>query len=171
MTLAVRHWFTTALGAVNHKQLKAAVEAAGYVCEGTANDLTANSRVGLDLALVSLTGPQQTQLQGIIDTHDGTNYEGQQLASADASLAAILVGLEPLSAADAAYALMGRAMARKDGANQATIDGIVDRSTAAAYLTGKPEWVNLTAAAKAWLADQLDMEAVLFQAVILALKK
>jgi len=113
-------------------------------------------------------------LQAILNAHNPNALSSDQqdaadLAAQDDDLMIILPhlrALRALPAEDAAYALMGRAMAYKDGANGATISGIVDRATAAAYITSKPEWSNLTAATKAWTTDSLDMLAYVFQLVI-----
>lgn len=168
--MAIKHWFITSITSVNHQKLNADVAAAGYVIESSTNDLK-NNRVGLDLELSTLTEPQRTQLQSIIDTHDSTDPIAVQINDAQISLQPLIANLSTLSAEDAAYAMMGRAMAVKDGASQVTISGIIDRSTASSYIQGKTEWINLPATAKAWLADQLDMEAMLFQTIIVTLKR
>jgi hypothetical protein len=95
----------------------------------------------------------------------------EQASLASGALAAMLNDLQGLNAGDAAYALMGRAMATKDGATQAVINSIINRATAAAYLTGKSEWIGLPASARAWLQDHLEMEAYLFQALIIVLRR
>ncbi len=113
-------------------------------------------------------------LQAILDVHNPHTLSSDQQDAADLLaqqtdtdvLRPHLKALRALPAEDAAYALMGRAMAYRDGASGATIAGIVDRASAAAYLQSKPEWVNLTAASKAWMADLLDMQAYMFQLVI-----
>jgi hypothetical protein len=159
------------------KRLKAAAQAQWG--EGTfldVNEVEIGSPFTLRFYFTDGAAVTQVQAQALVDAHDNAalmaaEQDAAQVANANASMISLLSGLAQLTAEDAAYALMGRAMAHKDGASQAVIDGIVDRATAAAYLTGKTEWVNLPAAAKAWLADHLDMEAVLFQAVIIVLRR
>ena len=139
---------------------------------------------GLDPAFSLTQGPGQCDvifqeanaaaLQTVVNAHQpaalSTDQQDRaQRAAQHDDLAVVLPhlkALRALPAEDAAYALMGRAMAYRDGASGATISGIVDRASAAAYLQSKPEWINLTAASKAWMADMLDMQAYVFQLVI-----
>jgi hypothetical protein len=113
-------------------------------------------------------------LQAVLDAHDPDALSTEQQDAANRAaqnqdLAVVLPhlkALRALPAEDAAYALMGRAMAYKDGASGEVINGIVDRATAAAYITSKDEWANLPATSKAWTADMLDMFAFILQIVI-----
>lgn|SRR5574341_468345 len=118
----------------------------------------------------------QEECQSLVNIHNNallTIVEQNQAQTTNAitSLNPLLTNLSNLSAEDAAYALMGRAMALKDGASQITISGIIDRATAASYLQNKIEWINLPATAKSWLVDHLDMEAMLFQSIIVTLRQ
>lgn len=84
--------------------------------------------------------------------------------------AQLTIGLSGLSTQDRAYAITGRIMAFKDGASNPTILAITNKATAQAYVTGKSEWVNLTAAAKAWEADLLETLAGIVQVALLVLE-
>lgn len=125
-------------------------------------------------------GTPQNITQQIVETffaqHDNAiltdnQKKNNQTEAAAANLLPHLDALINLPAADVGYAAMGRAMAFKDGASGVVINGIVDRATAAAYLTSKTEWINLPATSKAWVADELEMFAFLFQVLVLVLKR
>ncbi len=97
--------------------------------------------------------------------------EAAENAVQEAVIRAHLDALAGLPADDKAYALMGRMFAVNDGASQAVISGIVDRNTAKAYVTAKPQWSNLTAASKIWEGQSLDMLAKVFQIMLLNLPR
>jgi hypothetical protein len=124
-------------------------------------------------------GAVQTVTQNMCDAfmsqHNNSIQTNDQLIdtqtqSAKNSLITQLNFLVSLPAEDAGYAMMGRAMAYKDGATLSVINSIVNRATAVSYLQSKPEWTNLPVASKNWIADQLDMESYLFQVLIVALR-
>jgi|GEM_PF-5130078 len=101
---------------------------------------------------------------------DGQKANNQAQSAVD-NLLPHLNALLSLPAADVGYAICGRAMAHKDGAAPAVINAIVDRATATSYLQSKTEWVNLPLATKQWVADHLEMEAFLFQVLVLVLRR
>ena len=104
----------------------------------------------------------------ILTDAEKTNNQAQSAAD---NLLPHLNALLSLPAADVGYAICGRAMAYKDGAAPAVINAIVDRATATTYLQSKTEWVNLPVASKQWVADHLEMEAFLFQVLVLVLRR
>jgi hypothetical protein len=127
----------------------------------------------------------QEDVDDFMENHDNSGQtEGQieeeELANASEALRTLMLGLNGLPAGDAAYAAIGRAYAMKDGASQATIDGIVDRTTAATYVTGKAEWAalitatnlaNMGSRVRAWEADTLDMFALLLEPIVILLRR
>lgn len=113
-------------------------------------------------------------LQTIIDNHNPASLTTEQQESAQATnaktaLQALMSGLHGLSAQDKGYALYGRIFAARNGANQATIDGITNKATAQAYITGLPEWTNMTAASKAFFAKELEANAGVCMVLLLVL--
>lgn len=116
----------------------------------------------------------QQQLQVIVDVHNAAiltteQQETAQASSAQANLKTLMTGLHGLSAQDKGYALYCRLMAVGDGASNQVIMGIIDRPTAVAYVTAKPEWVAATAATRNLLADVLEADARLCQVLLLVL--
>jgi hypothetical protein len=115
-------------------------------------------------------------IQAVVDAYvynpSGTIQQQEILQSIQASsnLRDAMAGLYGLSARDKAYALVGRAFAIADQAGAEIVQGIVDRDTAATYITSKSEWSNLSPEVKAWQADNLEALALLFQAVLVAVK-
>jgi hypothetical protein len=95
--------------------------------------------------------------------------EATQAESARNALKALMNGLHGLSASDKGYALYCRLLASRDGASNATINGIVDRPTAVAYVTSKPEWTAATAATRNLIADILEADAALCMVLLLVL--
>lgn len=95
--------------------------------------------------------------------------EANQALSAKTALKALTNGLHNLSANDKGYALYCRLLAWRDGATQQTINAIVDRPSAVAYITSKPEWINATAATRALLGDILEADAALCMVLLLVL--
>lgn len=95
--------------------------------------------------------------------------EATQAAGAKTSLQGLMTGLHGLSAEDKSYAIACRIMAVKDGATQQTILGIVDRPTAVAYITSKPEWTGATVATRALVGDVLEMIAGITQVLLVVL--
>ena len=79
--------------------------------------------------------------------------------------AAILTGLDELSARDATYVVLARRMALAAGANP---DTITDRASAIAYVTGRADWAALPAAARTFLGDFIIAAA---DALTLALRR
>ena len=114
------------------------------------------------------------QVQTVVDAHDPatlttSQQESAQAASAKTALKTLMTGLHGLSAADKGYALYCRIFAARDGANQATLDGITNRATATAYITGLPEWGAMTAASRAFFAKELEANAGLTMVLLLVL--
>lgn len=124
-----------------------------------------------------LTAQETTDAAAIIAAHEA-NYdataavsqqEATQAASAKTVLQSLMTGLHGLSAEDKSYAIACRIMAQKDGADNATIMSIVDRPTAVAYITSKPEWTGATVATRALVGDVLEMVAGITQVLLLVL--
>lgn len=84
--MGYRHWFNTTLERVNLAHIQADATGAGFVCEGTANDL-ARGRIGLDLALETLTAAQRNQLAALINDHDPIDREAERTTNAVAGIA------------------------------------------------------------------------------------
>lgn len=117
----------------------------------------------------------ETTIDAIIAAHDPQSLttiqrETAQAATARTNLKNLMNGLHGLSAEDKSYAIACRIMAQKDGANNQTIMAIVDRVTATAYVTSKPEWTGATAATRALVGDVLEMIAGLTQVLLLVLQ-
>ncbi len=81
-------------------------------------------------------------------------WENQQAARVEG--AALYSGLGQLTARDMLYAAKGRSMAIEFGATQPEIAAIVNRATAAAYITGTDFWANMTATERQRWADDVD---------------
>lgn len=87
----------------------------------------------------------------IVDNHDGTALTKNQavenlIKSSNDLVRGLFSGILDLNPDESAYAALGRAIANYKGADQATIDAIVSRATAAQYLNntdnGVTEWTN-----------------------------
>lgn len=121
---------------------------------------------------MSMTAAEIAAVQAVIDAHEPdllyfpADRERAQAIAAQGNLRQYLSGLRELSPADAAYALLGRSFAVNDGADNPIVMGIVDRGTAAAYITSKGEWNALPATAKQWETDELSALALVLQALI-----
>jgi hypothetical protein len=96
-------------------------------------------------------------------------FDTAQVGVARNDLSALMSGLSGLSATDKGYAVYCRLFAWRNGANQATIDGITNRATATAYITNLAEWQNLPVASRAFMAKVLEADAALCQVLILVL--
>lgn len=88
------------------------------------------------------------------------NPTGQK-QQAKARITMLLRGLGQLSPEDAAYALIGRAFAKNAGASQAVIEDIVDRATAAQYVTQQTDYAGFNQSAINDLTIPADAKAVL----------
>lgn len=113
-------------------------------------------------------------LEAILTAHNPATLTTEQaeVAQADSAktvLKTLMSGLHELSAEDKSYAIACRIMAAKDGATQQTIMAIVDRPTAVAYITSKPEWANATVATRNLVGDVLEMVAGITQVLLLVL--
>jgi hypothetical protein len=97
--------------------------------------------------------------------------ESNQANSAQSNLKSLMNGLQGLSASDKGYAIYCRLFAWRNGANQATLDAIIDRATAVAYITGLSEWQAMTAASKNFFAKELEANAALCQVLLLVLDR
>lgn len=95
--------------------------------------------------------------------------ETTQATTARSNLKSLMSGLQDLSATDKGYAVYCRLFAWRNGANQATIDGIINRATATSYITNLPEWQNLPAASRVFMAKVLEADAALAQVLLLIL--
>lgn len=114
------------------------------------------------------------QVQTVIDAHNPANLTTQQqevnqAATAGNVLKALMAGLHGLSAADKGYALYGRIFASRNGASQPTIDGITDKASAVAYITGLAQWQAMTAASRAFFAMELEANAGMCMVLLLVL--
>lgn len=113
----------------------------------------------------------QAQVDTIVSAHNPDSKTDEQLqdeqsTTTKTALSQLFQGLGSLSAKDKGYAVYGRLMAFSDGATNETIYSIVDRLSATTYLTSKPEWVAMDATTKAFIADMLETNAVMVQALI-----
>lgn len=114
------------------------------------------------------------QAQTVVDAHNpatltNAQQETTQANTARNQLKLLMMGLHGLSVEDKGYAVYCRLFAWRNGANQATLDGIINRATAAAYITSLPEWTNMTAASRAFMAKKLEADAALCQVLLLVL--
>lgn len=117
----------------------------------------------------------EVTIDAIIAAHDPQSLttiqrETVQAATAKTTLQALMSGLHGLSAEDKSYAIACRIMAQKDGANNQVVIAIVDRATATAYVTSKPEWTGATAATRALVGDVLEMIAGITQMMLVVLQ-
>ena len=128
-----------------------------------------------EVLVVGVPEGDEPVVQGVVSAHVPQafyfpeDYERQQAQYAGAALAYYKQGLGQLSAADKAYAILGRVFAIRDGADEGVVLGIVDRATAVAYITSKAEWQGLPASAKAWIGDELEALALVLQALLLVM--
>lgn len=123
---------------------------------------------------IALPSPSQQEIDDALSTlnaicNDPTRNDLTPDQAETAAIQAHLDALVGLSAADKAYALMGRMFAVRDGASSAIINAIVDRASAVVYVTSKPTWTSLTSASKLWERDSLEMLALVFQVVLLGI--
>lgn len=95
--------------------------------------------------------------------------EAAQAVNAKTALQNLMTGLHGLSAEDKGYAIYCRLLAYRNNAAQQTIFGIVDRDTAAAYVTSLPQWTNVPATSKPMLQLMLETNAALTQVLLLVL--
>ena len=95
--------------------------------------------------------------------------ETTQADNAKTALQALMSGLHALSANDKGYAVYGRIFAARNGANLATIDGITNKATAQAYITGLSEWQAMTQASRNFFAKELEANAGLTMVLMLVL--
>lgn len=100
---------------------------------------------------------------------EAAEFEGAQVNTARTTLQTLMSGLGALNAADKGFAIYGRIFAFRNGANQTVIDGITNKATAQAYITGLPEWQALPVASKAFFAKELEANAGLCTALLLIL--
>jgi hypothetical protein len=126
------------------------------------NDATGDNLKPLEATL-------ETAYTNFLAAQNVANSEATQAESARNALKALMNGLHGLSASDKGYALYCRLLASRDGASNATINGIVDRPTAVAYVTSKPEWTAATAATRNLIADILEADAALCMVLLLVL--
>lgn len=96
-------------------------------------------------------------------------FVGSQVVNAHNDLAALMSGLEGLSAADKGYALYCRMFAKRNNATPEVLAAIVDRSSAVAYITGLAEWQNLPGAVKQFEAKKLEADAFLCTVLLLVI--
>jgi hypothetical protein len=115
---------------------------------------TPTLEAALDSATITLTTAQQ---------------ETAQAVNAKTALQQLMTGLHGLSAEDKGYAIYCRLLAYRNNATQQVIFGIVDRATAAAYVTSLPQWTNVPATSKPMMALMLETNAALTQVLILVL--
>lgn len=95
--------------------------------------------------------------------------EAAQVNTAKTTLQNLTTGLHGLSAEEKGYAIYCRLLAYRNNANQQVIFGIVDRATAAAYVTSLPQWTSVPATSKPMLALMLETNAALTQVLLLVL--
>lgn len=118
----------------------------------------------------------QSDMDEYVAAHNPSNLTPAQEATnqqANAQVGArmLLAGVSTAATArDAAYALVGRSYAVANNEPQATIDGIVDRATAASYIQSTSWWTALTSAQRQLKQLDLEAEAARMQAVIATLR-
>lgn len=126
------------------------------------------------IEILNVQAQDEATIDSIIAAHNPNalttaQQEATQADSARNALKALTNGLHGLSANDKGYALYCRLLAWRDGASNATINAIVDRPTAVAYVTSKPEWAAATAATRNLIADILEADAALCMVLLLVL--
>jgi hypothetical protein len=135
-------------------------------------DTVAECEVLDDDTLTDIT-PSIPTLESALDaalvTSSTANAETTQAANAKTALQALMSGLHTLSAQDKGYAVYGRIFAARNNATQQTIDGITNKASAVAYITGLAEWQAMTAASKAFFAKELEANAGLTMVLLLVL--
>jgi len=114
---------------------------------------------------------EEPAVQAVIDLHipdplyTDFDKDRARARTAKESVNVLFAGLRLLDPEDAAYAAYGRAFAMKNGASKPEIDGIVDRVSAATYLTGTTFWSSMTPAERQrWTLDK-DAEMLLLQVI------
>jgi hypothetical protein len=122
--------------------------------------------------LTVLTPSQQELDDALIRANTSIATETLETTQADSarnSLKSLMIGLQDLSSSDKGYAVYVRLMAWRDGADNPTILGIVDKASAVAYVTSKAEWANTPATVKPMLNDMMETNAALCQVLLLIL--
>jgi hypothetical protein len=144
----------------------------GAILQVNIGDTVAECEVLDDETLTILT-PDTATLESALDganaTIATTQAEVTQANSAKTALQNLMTGLEGLSAEDKGYAIYCRLMAYRNNATQQVIFGIVDRATAAAYVTSLPQWTNVPATSKPMMQLMLETNAALTQVLLLVL--
>ena len=162
-----REWFSTVLTEVNYTVLAEDLDTAGISnVEGLSADL-ANDLIGVDFPDgYTPSAGEIAAIQGVIDSHDATDYDGIQKQTASDNTKALYTGLRQLNPEDATYAAYGRAWAIKNGESQGTILDIVDRATAGVYITGQSEWSDLPVESRQFYIDHTDAMMKIVQGIV-----
>lgn len=116
-------------------------------------------------------GTVSAALDAIIAAHSAatltpTQKELTQADTAKTALKNLISGLHELSVQDKGYVVLGRIMARNDGANNTTIMSITTRVQAQAYVTSRANWLAVPSAARPMLGDILEAQAVSLSVLI-----
>lgn len=114
------------------------------------------------------------QVQAVVNAHNPAllttaQQETEQATNAKTALQQLMMGLHGLSAEDKGYAIYCRLLAHRNNASPQVIFGIVNRATAAAYVTSLPQWNNVPATSKPMLALMMETNAALTQVLLLVL--
>jgi len=115
---------------------------------------------------------KEAAVQAVIDVHipdplyTEEDKDRAQLQTAQTNVVNLFQGLRRLDPEDAAYAAFGRSFAMKNGATAGQISAIVDRPSAASYITGTSFWTSMTVAERQrWTLDK-DAEIFLLQILV-----
>ena len=129
-------------------------------------DLNTNEHIRTSLFLDwnshTLSGGVLRKDGQVVTVNDpGDEYLGQrQGEDIEERVRALLAGLVRIeNPIDFGYAYKARLLAKANGENDATILSIVDRATAAAYVSGMSQFQALTVAQRQWLAVELESQA------------
>ena len=146
------------------------------------NNDSGNSITELDNDQLSFLGPvtvliadgvvpdgEEDAVQDVVSAHVPTalyfeeDYDRAQAVSAEDNLRSIKQGLNRLDPEDLGYVLIGRSIAKANGASAAEIANIVDLQTARNYVMATAEWQALPSVAQDWFVLSLKAEAIRWQ--------
>lgn len=124
---------------------------------------------------VETTANNEPAVLAVVDAHDHTLLSTQQQTSiyiesrvdeGDAAKQALFAGLIDLPVEDMLYAAYGRGWADYNGENQATIDAIIDRATAASYIQGTTQWSSAAPAERQLMIASTEATLRILQGVV-----
>lgn len=148
--MSYREWFPTILAEVNLSVLHSDLADAGFSnIEGISNDLDANSRVGVDFPDGSPPSAGDIiVIQGIVDGHDATDYDGIFVADAKQDIRDQIGPLTPTSTPRQAFIIAITRHIRDAYSDVDTIDTV---GQAVAYVDSLADFQEFSAGEQTFL--------------------